>query len=152
MGFRPAPKAAGRRERSDRRVGGSVGALRPAPRATLSKTYKTYTYLLGTVFGTSKMPFLVLANANFGTSRRTFRARPEFGTSPDIGHGCGQLLRGRHKSCGPKYPCLELGFWLVRGLLQAQLPALGHDARPGALPRLVGRSLWLPFSEHPEAP
>lgn len=27
MGFRPAPQAAGRRERSDRRVGGSVFAM-----------------------------------------------------------------------------------------------------------------------------
>ena len=85
MVFRPAPKAAGRRERSDRRVGGSVGASR----ATLSKTYKTYIYLLGTVFGTGKMPFSVLANGKIGTGKSTFRARPKFGTSTDIGQGCG---------------------------------------------------------------
>lgn len=58
MGFRPAPKAAGRRERSDRRVGGSVGALRPAPRARLSlKLIKPiYTYWV---------PFSVLAKCRF---------------------------------------------------------------------------------------
>lgn len=58
MGFRPAPKAAGRRERSDRRVGGSVGVSRPAPRARLSlKPIKPiYTYWV---------PFSVLAKCRF---------------------------------------------------------------------------------------
>ena len=58
MGFRPASKAAGRRERSDRRVGGSVGEWRPAPRARLSlKPIKPiYTYWV---------PFSALAKFRF---------------------------------------------------------------------------------------
>lgn len=61
----------------------------PAPRARLSLTYKTYIYLLGTVFGTGKKPFLVLANEEIGTGKNTFRARPKIGTGPDTGPSCG---------------------------------------------------------------
>ena len=61
MGFRPTPQAAGRRERSDRRVGGSAFDSRPAPRARLSlkpiKPVNTYW-----------VPFSGLAQADFGPS------------------------------------------------------------------------------------
>lgn len=61
MGFRPTPQAAGRRERSDRRVGGSAFDSRPAPHARLSlkpiKPVNTYW-----------VPFSGLAQADFGPS------------------------------------------------------------------------------------
>ncbi len=90
MGFRPTPQAAGRRERSDRR-GRRIGAqfAAGASRATLSQTYKTYKYLLSTVFGTSIRPFLGLAAAKIGPGERPFWAWPEFGTSSKIGPCCG---------------------------------------------------------------
>lgn len=88
-------------------------------RDSLSKTYKTYIYLLGTAFGTGKKPFSVLANGQIGTGKNTFRAKPKIGTGPDMGPGCGQLLMERHEPGGEEYARLEMGRRLVRSLFDA---------------------------------